>query len=209
MIDLAGYNAIYGNVFVLKGTNYWGQFLVFPQTGLGGTLDIYNNTFAAIGTYPTTWLNTNNGRGAYTLNIKNNIIYNAFSSGTAICARLDGASACGTSTATINHSHNTWKGFASNSWSGETCSAWAGIGEKCDSDPLFSNYANGDFSLPEGSIAMDAGIDLGSEYKQQLKPGSTWPNLTLITPSIMSIGAYGNDTSSTKRPMPPIIEGIR
>jgi hypothetical protein len=194
-----GSDAIYGNLFVLKGTNRLAQFIVYTYAGNNSTVDIYNNTFVAIDNYPAKFLLVNNPNGAITINLRNNIIYNATSSGTAL----------GPGSATINHSHNTWNGFASSSYNAQTCANWAGAGEKCNANPLFYNYTNDEFSLQKGSIAMDAGIYLGSEYNQQLKPGSTWPNPTLITPSIMNIGAYGNDTSSTKRPMPPIIAGIK
>jgi hypothetical protein len=195
-----GGDKIYGNVFVDKGTNYVAQYIVYASVGHDYSADVYNNTFVAIENRPTNAINVYAPFGSdFTVNLRNNIFHNAYSSGDAIA---------GSANVIFNNSHNIWNGFKSNGWVGGTCAAWAGTGEVCNTDPLFLNYDNDDFSLRESSIAMYAGIDLGSEYKQQLKPGSTWPNPTLITPSIMNIGAYGNDTSSTKRPMPPDIAGI-
>jgi hypothetical protein len=44
-----------------------------------------------------------------------------------------------------------------------------------NSDPKLLNAPGGSFSLLVGSPAIDAGVNLGSTYQQELAPSSSWP----------------------------------
>jgi hypothetical protein len=196
-IDGSGYNAVYGNVFVILGTSFWGVFLNMVSSWNDYTLDVYNNTFAALGTHPTYFLQSTIASGTYTVNLKNNIVYNAFPSGTAINSDPQ---------VVINHSHNTWNGFKSSGYRGQTCENFVGTGELCNTDPLFLNPSNNDFRIGTNSPAYNTGTDLGATYNQGLSTSSvTFPDPAMITrpwPSGGSwdIGAYEYSTVGDETP---------
>lgn len=67
-------------------------------------------------------------------------------------------------------------------------------------DPLFTDFANNDYTLQSSSPLIDAGdSSLGAEYNQGIAPSATWPNPTLITRDTWDVGAYEHVPSSGTR----------
>jgi len=65
-----------------------------------------------------------------------------------------------------------------------------------NSDPLFTDAANDDFTLKRTSPCIDAGVDLGATYDDALDPISSWPDSVATLDqddygSDWEIGAYG------------------
>jgi len=76
-----------------------------------------------------------------------------------------------------------------------TWNALTGVGTDLNSDPLFTNAAGGDFTLQAGSPCIEAGVNLGPDYSEQLVAGSTWPDAVETidwhkTGGVPDIGAY-------------------
>ena len=197
----SGAHNIYGNVFIKKGTASGGSHISIKEFFNNSTVNIYNNTFVQKDNgayYLLNMLGVLSGE-APTVNFKNNIVYNNQNANGVIAKNA---------IVTFNHQYNTYYGGKNDGYSTTSCSVYASTGEMCDSDPLFTDYENNEFSLQINSDAKGSGINLGAEYQQQIKPGSTWPSPTLVTPTTINIGAYGNDILSTKQPMSPTLLSI-
>jgi len=69
----------------------------------------------------------------------------------------------------------TWLGTAYNTYDAwET--AYGGTTNSVEADPSFTNAAGGDFTLTSSSPCIEAGVNLGGSYQEQLVAGSTWPD---------------------------------
>lgn len=75
-------------------------------------------------------------------------------------------------------------------------------------DPLFTDFANNDYTLQSSSTLIDAGdSSLGAEYNQGIAPSATWPNPTLITRDTWDVGAYEHvPAASPRRSSNPILQ---
>jgi hypothetical protein len=194
--SLTGNNYVYGNIFHHKGSIGDSNSLVFQNCVGTSNVYVYNNTIVDNGSQPEYYdiFSPNNSSGT-TIHFRNNIIYNPSASpSTQIIAITSGS---------LDHQYNMYYGGGGSSYLGKTCASYMSTGEICNSDPLFTDYKNNEFSLQTGSEGNGSGINLDSDFLQQIKPGSTWPNPTLITSATMNIGAYGNDTLSIKKPGAP------
>jgi hypothetical protein len=194
----SGTNSIYGNVFLKTGSNGSGSVIAIESFSSGSVTNIYNNTFISKDTPCYFLINIPTPQSNATVNFRNNIAYTTSSSGSVIYS----------GGGNFIHQYNTYNGGSSTSYLRTNCVNYASTGELCDKNPMFTDYAGNEFSLQIGSDANGSGIDLGATYQQQIKPGSTWPNPTLVTPATMNMGAYGNDISNIKQPLPPNIVGI-
>ena len=168
---LGGTNYIYGNLFLgiqgADGAN--GCALYRGQSGV--VHHFIGNTVVAKGTASNNTLNLL-GTGS-TINIRNNIFYTAGNQGYTI------------SMSTINRSNNLWYGTRA--------PACTGTGEICGNNPLFTDYANNDFTLQSGSLAKGAGFTFAGPYNYGPVNSLTWPNPTLAQKSsTWDIGAFVN-----------------
>ncbi|MGZ3771791.1 MAG: hypothetical protein ACXVCP_19250 [Bdellovibrio sp.] len=169
---LIGTNYIYGNVFLgIQGAE------AANGMSIGSTPDsifyIYNNTFVAKASASNNTISLGGG----TFYLKNNIIYTA----SGQTAFQD------TSTSnTIIRSNNLWFGSDIPSCNGIS-------GELCGYDPLFTDYANNEFSLQAASPALNAGLNLGTPFNFYVVANSVWPGATLaqrVTSGNWAIGAF-------------------
>ena len=167
---------IYNNLLANNGVNipFW---LKFPGSGKFTDIKIFNNILVEA---KETAVNI---RSEVTgIEFRNNIILQ--SSGTPINAPSSG----------VTFSNNLWSRP-----SGDIDSDAGGPGDVYGQDPLlskssgWSNLASGiltgqEFTLQEGSPAINAGANLGSGYQNALDPISTWPSNV----KILNQNDYGN-----------------
>jgi hypothetical protein len=213
--SLAGGLNVYGNIFIKYGTDAGGNViaLLYP---ISGTVNIYNNTFVLKETAAANLLNFISAPAGVTVNFKNNIVYNSNSNNGEICKPSSLGAACNSGSGTLNHTHNTYFGGSSTSYLGTSCASYASTGEVCNTNPLFTDYANDDFRIGTDSPAYNAGTDLGFNYNQGVSTSSSsFPNPTLIErpqATLWDKGAFeyaGSDSRSLfKVPQPPKILGI-
>lgn len=200
-----GANKIYGNVFVKKGTDTTGAFIIVGDSH-NGSFDIYNNTFVTQSGNPPwyLWLMRSDNSNM-TFNMKNNIVYNNQSSSYVI-GDENGNPPPGS--VTFNHAYNNYYG-GGNYYLKTSCSSYTSTEESCNSNPLFYDYANGDFRIGANSPAYNTGTDLGTSYSQGLSTSSiTFPNHALVRrPQATSWdkGAYEytGEYTGGKAPMAP------
>jgi hypothetical protein len=181
--NLAGTINIYGNVFLgLRGAS--GANGLNANSGRSGVVyNVFNNTFVAKGTASNNVLNM---RDNGTANVRNNVFHLQNQMGIANPGAI-----------TMNRSYNLW--FGSNI---PSCS---GTGEVCRVDPLFSDYANNNFSLQSSSPAKGTATNLGAAYEAGVAPGATWPEPTLVlrTGSWDRGAFHGGGTSTPPAPSAP------
>ena len=178
---------IYGNVFVFgAGTVFSGNGVTFDSNDSGSVVRFYNNTvinYASAGGGlpggPTGFQNSGN------LYAENNLFEAASSeSGLVVWSW------------TIQKSdYNRYYNCASPS------STYTGSHGSANSDPKFSNFAGGDYSLQSSSPAIGTGDNsIGATYNQGIASGATWPNPALATRTgTWDVGAYvyaGGSTNS-------------
>ena len=176
------YNIVYGNA---------GSGIAFYRQ-VSGAL-IYGNT--AYGNTAGAGVSIDDGGEGNTAGniIKNNIstgndwyeIAVSGATGTIVDHNCFGAEAAGLVTwlGTAYNTYDTWE------------TAYGGTTNSVEADPLFTNAAGGDFTLQAGSPCIEAGVNLGPDYSEQLVAGSTWPDAVETidwhkTGGVPDIGAY-------------------
>jgi hypothetical protein len=168
------------NRFVMNCSATVRQFFMFES--FGGTLDVYDNVYLQING-GVNGLSTHTNQSGLVLNFFNNTfisknglgnIFNLQDAGTAYIRNSIVLSPNGGSIhyggMTVVQDHNLWFGT---SWDEPSCSTE--VASVC-ADPLFTDYANNDFSLRSGSPAIGKGANLGGNYSTYILPGATWPN---------------------------------
>jgi hypothetical protein len=179
--NLYGTINIYGNVFLgLNGAGS-GNGLCANSSQTSVVFNIFNNTFVAKGNSSNNVINV---VAPGTANIRNNVFH--LQNQTALTGSM-----------TKNRSYNLWYGTSIPSCSGIT-------GEICGTDPLFSSYANNDFSLTSSSRATASGTDLGSGYATGIAAGSRWPGPTLMQRTgTWDRGAFVGSSATSSMPAAP------
>ena len=192
------------------GDNSWMQLESFDNTHGGFGLKIYSNVF--VGDGPT--FSGNNGFGADSHGITaSNYVYNNtiirkngpdrtigwVGSGATLFMRNNVFEADlgegGTDVDVASQTPGTG-GYDYNFWyhlDGAVTSGTTGAHGSSATDPQFTSYSGGDYSLGAGSPLINAGdSSVGSEFNQGPCSGATWPNPTLCTRSAgaWDVGAY-------------------
>ena len=189
-----GYFKVYGNIFLGTESGNLGNGFVLDSISTA-SFYIYNNTFVSKDGPPNTIRPIGSLATAY---VKNNVHYSAAASETVF-----GNDAL----STLDNDYNSW--YGGNLYRGTTCANFKGSNSACNQDPLFTDYANDDFSLQSGSPCISAGINLSTEYENGLNPGCTWPNPELsIRSGIWDIGAYVSGLSYNITNTEVITDGI-
>lgn len=172
-----------------------------------GTISIYNNTCKGITGWGTRLANTDNSGG--TLNIRNNIF--EFNGGTVYqCLRGEAGH-----TITFNLTNNLYyPNPASNdhfAWVGGDCSPdntlteWQSNTSSETNTVVADPKINPNGTLQSGSPAINAGVNLGDNYRYGLHPDSIWPlSVTTLDFNLYGwpIAAYGY-LSQPGAPSPP------
>lgn len=166
---------IYGNVFVGSATDT-GSNNGLLCSGSGCTYYIYNNTFYH-GAGPGNICVVNNGGGAATLYARNN----AGSGSSNNDNGLSWTCAAGA----------TWDYNRFFNWNSPS-STYTGSHGIANSDPLFTDPANGDFSTQTSSgLRNSADNSIGATFNQGIAAGATWPNPTLVNRTVTwDVGAF-------------------
>jgi hypothetical protein len=151
----------------------------------------YNNTFITHGSEASIHLNSKTGVNNGMV-FKNNIFYSDNSSGYFLYEEVSGQMGSWT----MNNNIYYMTSPCSHMWvmygtSYGTLAQWNSLGyddNSINADPLFNNYASGDYSLQSGSKAIKSGINLGLtvDIKGNAVPSNN-PDL----------GAFQHKTSST------------
>lgn len=165
-----GTTNIYGNQFEAEnGCGIMGNGICCGFAAAGGQTNVYGNTFVSKNGAVNTFNWSGCGGGA-ALNIRNNVFY--------LNGNTEHTGGC-----TMNFSYNLW-------YLGGGVHSCGGT-EICGSNPLFTDYANADYSLQAGSPARGAGFNFGSPYNTGHPAGTTWPTPTTITRTVpWDMGAY-------------------
>jgi hypothetical protein len=177
--NLYGTNYVYGNVFV--GVTGASETKPFQFDSVDGVVHVYNNTFVAKG--------TSAGGGVFSagqgsgMTAKNNIVY------------AEGSQTLADPAGSPTLAYNLWKGL--NEVPTSKCT------DHClFTDPLFTNYAAGVFTLQSTSPAIGKGTNLGSgpaghSFDYGLAPGATWPGPALAQRTgAWDMGAYVSGSPS-------------
>lgn len=200
------YNWIEVNATSGTGDTSWLMLELMSDGGATPALKVYSNVFVG----DPTDSNTNNGvcidqqTTPFTVYFYNNTVIRQ--NGPDNTIRLLGP---GTAYVRNNAGYDSSKNWGTDlSWSmtpgaqwdrnffyqfSQCSSTYTGPHGSCSTDPKFSNYSNGDFSLQSSSPLANAGDStIGSEYSQGIAPGSSWPNPTLVTRTTgnWGIGAF-------------------
>ncbi len=174
--------------------NNWANFLHWQESSGGTTnLYLYNNTFYEGGQAGEVTLGN---ASVESFTAKNNIVYGSkygfkSNSGAApLSSTIDYNICFGRS----ESSKYLWDG------AGKTFAQWQALGFDTNTDayeaPIFTDAANGDFTLQSNSPAIDAGEDLGDTYTNALDPSTTWTrqNPGIIQSSVATVNQDNHGT---------------
>ena len=172
---------IYGNLYVGTQGASQANGITLDSNLTGMIVNIYGNTIVEKAGGPNNLFNIT-GPGIF--NLSDNIIYNT-DAGNAL-----------TGGDSLIRTHNLWYGANIPS-----CVAT----EICGQNPMFNNFAGGDYSLQSSSPAMGVGVNLGTAYNQYPLPETAWPNPQLGTRSasgLWDLGAFSAGVTASQ-PSPP------
>jgi len=165
-----------GNIFVGTDGGEQGNGLMIWGHQPGSRTYLYNNIFVSK-SGPGYMIRLGLGASSDVHHyLDNNIIYNL------------GGNAVTVEGGTLHHNNNIT--FGPGNYEGLTDDLWANATDLPSTDPLFTDYENGIYTLESNSSALNAGLDLGAEFRHKIVPESTWPNPTILYSDQIDIGPF-------------------
>jgi IPT/TIG domain len=183
---------IYANIFEGGATDFSGNNGFGADShGIASNCYVFNNTIIRKNGPDRTigWVQSGTPSGSAILFMRNNT--GMATSGQDSTDVDVGAWTAGTG----GWDYNFWYQFDGTVTAGST-----GSHGSSSTNPNFTNYNSGNYSLQSGSPLINAGDStIGSEFNQGIAPGATWPNPALVTRtgSAWDVGAYQSSSGST------------
>jgi hypothetical protein len=181
---------IHNNIIIQPASGWKVGIKFWQESSATATLYIYNNTiYQSTGAEGIGFGSPSESPGPANAYIKNNIIYDtsyAISAGSG-CTPRGTTQIDGNLIYTSAPTEFYWNGAARNFSYWQNTLGFDTHG-KNDQDPKFQNTGNHQFWLQSSSPAIDAGLNLGSDYDDALTSVSSWPS-SVVTANQNS---YGN-----------------